>query len=94
MACGCWIRSWLSDEAGTVYRVSEEDLTVERLYASQSQGAACLYQNGILADFDSRLLLLGADGSVLGQLTLEKRNPAFCLPTAAWFTVYRTPTPE
>ena len=65
------------DEAGTVYRVSEEDLTVERLYASQSQGAACLYQNGILADFDSRLLLLGADGSVLGQLTLEKRNPAF-----------------
>lgn len=65
------------DADGVVYRISEEDMTVERLYVSQGQGAACLYQNGILADFDSRLLLLGEDGSVLGQVTLEKRDPAF-----------------
>ena len=52
-------------------------MAVERLYASQSHGAACLYREGILADFDSALLLLDEDGGVLGQVTLEKRYPAF-----------------
>lgn len=65
------------DSNGDVYCISEEELTVERLYGSQSQDAACRYQSGILVDFDSVLLLLGEDGSVLGQVSLEKRSPAF-----------------
>lgn len=65
------------DGNGELFRISQETMTVERLYASQSRGAACLYQEGILADFDSALLLLDEEGAVLGQVTLEKRYPAF-----------------
>lgn len=65
------------DENGVLFRISREDMTVERLYASQSSGTACRYQDGILADFDSALLYLDEEGAVLGQVTLEKRYPAF-----------------
>ena len=65
------------DGNGELFRISKENMAVERLYASQSHGAACLYREGILADFDSALLLLDEDGGVLGQVTLEKRYPAF-----------------
>lgn len=65
------------DGNGELFRVSEEYMTVERLYASQSTGAACRYQNGILAEFGSVLLYLDEQGAVLGQVTLEKRSPAY-----------------
>lgn len=65
------------DGQGEVYRISGESLTVQRLYSSQSLGAACQYQGNFLADFDSVLLVLDDAGSVLAQVALAKRYPEF-----------------